>query len=101
MKKVFEFKNYSNLYKFASIKLNEILNKQDTILICTNCASLIAGLSFNLIKIHNHNLNIIMNKNFSILDKYINLELTNQIVHNFDFYFKYIGNEDGIILCTE
>ena len=39
--------------------------------------------------------------NFSILDKYVNLELTNQIVHNFDFYFKYIGNEDGIILCTE
>lgn len=101
MNNLFEFKNYINLYKFASIKLNELIKEKTTIVIYTNCASLIAGLSFNIIRLQKYNINIILNDNIDISKNKINLILGNS---NFDFkydlYFKYIGNEENI-LCIK
>ena len=96
MEKIIKIKNYSNLYNLASIKLNEVLINKSTILICSNCVSLIAGLSFNLMKIQKYNLNILMNNESRIFENYVNLKLSSNLDDNFDLYFEYIGEEDGI-----
>lgn len=101
MEKDFQLKNYVNLYKFASIKLEEILKLKDTIIIYSNCASLIAGLSFNLIRLQNKNINIVMNDDIKIINNSVNLILNHQPVNEYDYYFEYIGNEDGVLLCSK
>lgn len=101
MEKDFQLKNYINLYKFASLKLEEILDYKDTIIIYSNCASLIAGLSFNLIKLQSININIIMNNDIKIMNNAVNLILKNQPLNDYDYYFEYIGNEKGILLCSK
>lgn len=100
MDKIFVFKHYVNLYKFASIKLDEIINTKSCITICTNCSSLIAGLAFNVIRVNKHNINIILNSHSNILDNYINLILTIDKDYPCDLYFEYNGDEQNI-LCIK
>lgn len=102
--KIVEAKYYSNLYLSATKLVDKHIEKP--FIIASNCISLIAGITFHLLKNYQVNYSVQYFDNELILDnnfnyKFIIVNKNNlEKIANVALYFHYEGEEPGII-CTK
>ena len=111
--KYFHAEYYTNLYRLATMLTEKGFVEDKPNIIFSNCLSLVAGLSFNAIKLTNKDIHIVhewneqtkrLINNNTIVLVVIDLETFKSININENewmFYFEYKGKEENILLCTK
>lgn len=110
MLKTLEGKYYINLYTASSKILKSLVQENQSVIIGTNCISLVAGLTFNSLKDNKLNIKIVYFEEFGFDEKiekntiYL-LIMNREQFDNFlnkdllQYFIEYIGDEGNILRC--